>query len=434
MDALIHIYAPKSSPRLRWIAEVFFKGALRVDYKLCSDPQTVDQAQGFKISYAPKPLPKTFHILPQGLLWEKELVEQDFYTTTWNDLPIFCQRKQGDLPFDPLAAAFFLVSRYEEYLPFLADDHGRFPAEQSFAFQQGFLNRPLINEWALALGKMWFGQNFELAQHYQYRTTVDIDNLFAYKGKGAIRTAGSLASDLSKLQFAQFRDRSAVLFGLKRDPFDTFRKQKNWNKKHKIPVLYFMLFAPFSQQDRNISPFSTEGAIKLREIADWAQVGIHPSYRSNSVESAVREEITNLQDVLRTSITQSRQHYLKMRTPNTFRTLVDLGITDDHTMGYAELPGFRASIANAYTFYDLELEAPLPLTLHPFAFMDSTYFDYLDYSAAKAKEQLMDFATKVRTVGGTLISVWHNRTFGESEPKTQGWVQLYKDFIHEAHH
>lgn len=419
---------------MRWIAEVFFGGALKSQYKLHTDQNDFIQAEGFKVSYAPKPLPDSFHILPQGLLWESELVEQDLYTSQWNGLPIFCQRNQGDLPFDPLAAAFYLVSRYEEYLPYLADDHGRFPANQSFAYQEGFLTRPLVNEWALAIGKLWFGASFALDQHYQYQTTVDIDNLFAYKGKGAIRTAGALARDLSQLNFTEFRNRFAVLFGFQRDPFDTFRKQKNWNKKHEVPVLYFMLFAPFGPNDRNISPYSTEGAIKLREIADWAEVGIHPSYRSNGQESSVREEMTSLQNVLRTSITQSRQHYLKMRTPNTFRTLVDLGIKDDHTMGYADEPGFRASLSIPYPFYDLELEAPLPLTIHPFAFMDSTYFDYLDQSASASHDQLMAFPKMVKQVGGTLISVWHNRTFGEHEPKTTGWVQLYKDFIDEAHH
>jgi hypothetical protein len=54
-------------------------------------------------------------------------------------MPVFCQRQIGDLPFDPLAATFYLVSRYEEYLPFIPDEHGRFPAKQSFAFSNGFL-------------------------------------------------------------------------------------------------------------------------------------------------------------------------------------------------------------------------------------------------------------------------------------------------------
>ena len=81
-----------------------------------------------------------------------------------------------------------------------------------------------------------------------------------------------------------------------------------------------------------------------------------------------------LQDVVRRPVTQSRQHYLRMRTPHTFRNLIELGIKDEHSMGYTELPGFRASIASAYTFYDVELEMELPLNLHPFAFMDVTYY------------------------------------------------------------
>ena len=84
----------------------------------------------------------------------------------------------------------FLVSRYEEYLPFIADVHGRFPAKEGFAFKNDFLGRPVVNEWALALGKLWFGASFDLSHRYQYLTTIDIDNLFAFKGKGALRTLG----------------------------------------------------------------------------------------------------------------------------------------------------------------------------------------------------------------------------------------------------
>ena len=338
----------------------------------------------------------------------------------------------GDLPFDPLAAAFFLASRYEEYLPFIADQHGRFPASESFASHHGFLERPLINEWALKIGKLWIGAQFELKQYYTYTSSVDIDNLFAYKGKGALRTMGAIAGDITQLDFKRLRARLMVLLGVQRDPFDTFRKQRNWNKKHQISMLYFMLFAEFGRNDRNVSPYSTEAAIKLREISDWSEVGIHPSYASDSQELFVSKELNNLQEVLRQPVRQSRQHYLKMRMPHTFRTLLDLGITHDHSMGYAEVAGFRASLVTPFTFYDLELEAELPLVIHPFVFMDTTYYMYQKKGPKESLEQMKNWPEKVKEVGGELITVWHNRTFGEIEPDTQGWVQVYKEFIDAA--
>ncbi|NDH78642.1 MAG: hypothetical protein EBY63_07435, partial [Flavobacteriia bacterium] len=201
-----------------------------------------------------------------------------------------------------------------------------------------------------------------------------------------------------------------------------------------VKALYFMLFAEFGPKDRNVSPYSTDAAITLREIADWAMLGIHPSYASNSDIDVVGKERKMLQDVVRRPVTQSRQHYLRMRTPHTFRNLIELGIKDEHSMGYTELPGFRASIASAYTFYDVELEMELPLNLHPFAFMDVTYYGdtYLNVSAEEALAGMKQWVPVVKEVGGTLISVWHNRTFSEFEPQWKGWAEVYKSFIDAA--
>ncbi len=432
MDALISLYSVQSSPRFRWAAKLFFSRAMRVNVKFYSDEQEFLKSDGIKVNYSAKCIDQTFQICPHGLLWEHQIEEQTFYTTQWNGLPIFAQRSVGDLPFDPLTASFFLASRYEEYLPFIPDAHGRFPAQQSFAFLEGFLERPLINHWALAVGQLLFTPPFSLRSHYTHRATVDIDNLFAYKGKGTLRTLGGLANDLRAFNLGKFKERLSVLFKLKKDPYDTFSKQRVWNKKHGVQAFYFMLFAEFGPKDRNVSPHSTEAAQKLRQIADWAAVGIHPSYASNSEPEAVGKEVTALQEVLHRPIVHSRQHYLKLRMPHTFRNLLELGILHEHSMGYAELPGFRASICTPYPFYDLELEAETPLELHPFAFMDVTFLDYQKMGAQEALNQMKALVDEVRSVGGAFESLWHNRIFSQHEPQWVGWVKVYKEFISYA--
>ena len=429
MDAVIALYTPQLTPRFKWAAKVFFKNAMRLELVIYTSEEAFAKAEGIKVNYSPEMRKDAFNISPHGLLWEHELSDKEFYTSDWEGMPIFCQRQIGDLPFDPLAAAFYLVSRYEEYLPFIPDEHGRFPAKESFAFINGFLERPLVGEWALAVGRLLLGAEFELAQRYNYLTTVDIDNLFAYKGKGALRTIGACAKDLRSGSFGKLKERLSTLFNLRRDPYDTFRKQRNWNKTHGIEAIYFMLFAPFGPKYRNVSPHSTEAAVKLREIADWSTVGIHPSYASNSEADLVQNERVQLQEVLRRPVIHSRQHYLRMRTPQTFRNLVDLGVKEEHSMGYTYTPGFRSSMASSYTFYDLEMEAELPLVMRPFAFMDITY---AHLSPEAAAVQMKQWIPAVKKVGGTLISVWHNRTFSEHEAQWKNWAETYKTFIHAA--
>lgn len=429
MDAVIALYTSQLTPRFKWAAKVFFKNAMRLDLVIYTSEEAFETAEGIKVNYSPEMRQDAFNISPQGLLWEYEISDQEFHVSNWEGMPVLCQRQIGDLPFDPLAATFYLVSRYEEYLPFIPDEHGRFPAKESFAFLNGFIERPLVGEWALAVGKRLLGADFGLAQYYDYVTTVDVDNLFAYKGKGALRTIGALAKDLRGGSFWKLKERLSTLFNVRRDPYDTFRKQRNWNKTHGIKAIYFMLFAPFGPNDRNVSPHSTEAAVKLREIADWATVGIHPSYASNSDADKVQNERMELQEVLRRPITHSRQHYLRMRTPQTFRNLVDLGVKEEHSMGYTYTAGFRSSMASAYTFYDLEMEAELPLIIRPFAFMDITY---AHLSPEAAADHMKHWIPQVKAVGGTLISVWHNRTFSEHEAQWKGWPETYKTFIHAA--
>lgn len=405
---------------------------MKVELRFFQDAERFEEAPGQKITYTSERVGKSFHISPHPIIWETDISEQLFFLAEWSELPAFPQRSMGDLPFDPIAGTFFLASRYEEYLPYIPDEHGRFTAEQSFSYKNNFLNRPLINEWALALGKHLWGSGFELSIHYSYTTTVDIDNMFAYKGKGALRTLGAIGQDIAALNLHKLRERLSVLWSMKRDPYNTFRKQKVWNKKHGVPSIYFMLWANFGPKDRNVSPYSTEAAKKLREVADWATVGIHPSYDSDTDATKISREIKSLQNVIHRPITQSRQHYLKLKMPLTFRTLLDLGITDEHSMGYAELPGFRASICTPFRFYDLELDLEQPLTVHPFAFMDVTFLDYAGYSPERALEEMLAFVEPVKKVGGHLISIWHNRIFSEHEPEWKGSVRAYKAFIQHA--
>jgi hypothetical protein len=86
-------------------------------------------------------------------------------------------------------------------------------------------------------------------------------------------------------------------------------------------------------------------------------------------------------------------------------------------------------MACSYTFYDLEMEAELPLLIRPFVFMDITY---AHLNPKEATEEMKQWIPSVKKVGGTLISVWHNRTFSEHEAQWKGWPETYKSFIHAA--
>ena len=162
-----------------------------------------------------------------------------------------------------------------------------------------------------------------------------------------------------------------------------------------------------------------------------AEVGIHPSYASDSEEEAVREERDRLETILRRPVAHSRQHYLAVEDARNVQDIGKLGIENDHSMGYAEEAGYRASIAVPYPFYDLEYESILPLTIHPFVYMDTTYAMYKELDAQEAEPPSCRHE-ELKSVGGHFRVIWHNRTFGEHEPGSDGWVQLFKQLLDAA--
>ncbi|MBF0235164.1 MAG: hypothetical protein HQK65_19340 [Desulfamplus sp.] len=63
------------------------------------------------------------------------------------------EKKSMALPLDIFGSAFFMLTRYEEVVKPERDEHNRFPAWASLAFQENFLDRPIINEY---LEILWF--------------------------------------------------------------------------------------------------------------------------------------------------------------------------------------------------------------------------------------------------------------------------------------
>ena len=151
-----------------------------------------------------------------GLLSETELFEQNLRLSDWEGIPVFFSASSvSDLPFDAFSATFYCLSRYEEYLPFVADEHDRFPAEQSVAFQEGFLSRPLVNEWWERILAQWKHIDPELEDRrgpYRLLSTIDVDNSFAFRGKDPLRLFYGACQELASGQSEQFAKRWATLF------------------------------------------------------------------------------------------------------------------------------------------------------------------------------------------------------------------------------
>jgi len=147
-DALL-ILVSKINPRISYTFSLFFTSLLPTEYKLTEDVEEYKSYNGPKFNYSTKPVENApLFFCSSPLLHETDLEPQTLNVSEWNGLKIFYQVDKGVLPFDIFAAAFYLVSRYEEYLADSKDKHKRFRANDSLAFKNHFLDQPIVNLWA----------------------------------------------------------------------------------------------------------------------------------------------------------------------------------------------------------------------------------------------------------------------------------------------
>jgi hypothetical protein len=427
------VYSHKSTPRLQYIFNLLLNEIIGLDFKITNDKNEYANSNLPKLTYCEHAFGDEFFVYATRLLFEKGIEDQEVNVFDWKNMPVFFgTHPKYDFPFDPFAASFYLVSRYEEYLPHIKDEHLRFSPQQSLAYQKSFLNKPLINIWCQELKhqlKLKFPSLHFKERHYKFISTFDIDSAYAYQEKGITRQFGAFASGILKLEFDKIFDRLKVLFGTQKDPYDTYDWQLDLKEKYHIKQVYFFLLGNYGEFDKNIS---VEGSLKfqslIKSIADNADVGIHPSYASNGNKNQVQKEIKRLSKVIKREITKSRQHFLKVTFPDTYRTLIDMDIQEDYSLGYASETGFRASICTPFFFYDLDLDTTTQLKLIPFMLMDGTLKDYLQLSPEESIVRAKKLIDEVRNVNGTFVSLWHNHTVNDKD-QWKGWRHVYEEIV-----
>lgn len=423
---MLTIYAPDISPRVAYVCQVLFEYVLEVEYRLIDREDVYKTAGGLQVHYTQDDSLPGYQIVPDGWLSARGLREVEPAVTEWEGLPALFPVK-GGIGFDVFSAAFFLLSRYEEYQPYRGDAFGRFPAEDSYAYRHGFLHRPVIDEWMHKLNRKWLIRDVTGAKgdyRYAFVSTIDVDSAFAYRYKGLMRTLGGFAKDAVGGDIRNARRRSMALAGRVPDPYNTYDRFHQWHQEYDVRAIYFFLLADYGYNDKGVSHRSRHLQQLIREVGDYYELGIHPGYQSNFDAKRLEVEVHRMARISRRDIVRSRQHFLILNLPETFRRLIALGVREDHTMGFASQPGFRAGTSKPFPFYDLERESTTPLMLHPFAVMDATLNRYLSLSPSEALERIRELALKVKSVEGTFTILWHNESLSE-ENIWKGWRDVY---------
>ena len=429
------IFLPKITNRLYYIFELLFKDELGIDFKFTTDKEKFLLYEGPKFHYDKYPLEEEPGLYQQSvkLLFERDIYDQDLKIFSYGESKAIYQvfNEKSMLPFDIFAASFYIISRYEEYLPHVSDNYNRFQPQDSILYKMEMIEKPVINIWAKELGELITARYPEInlkKKTFRVVPTYDIDAAWAYKNKGLFRTTFAFFRDVMRFDKKEIKERWEVLRNKRIDPFDTFDYQIELQKELKIKPLYFILCGDYNTNDKNISIKNKEFQQLIKHIGDYALVGIHPSFNSYLKKNVIKEEIRRLSDVLKREVTMSRQHFLRLSLPSSYQILIELDITDDYTMGYASQAGFRAGYADTFQFFDLENDMKTKLNIHPFALMDGTMRDYLDLDVHESYEKAKSLIDEVKNVNGTFILLWHNETLS-GEKRWEGWITLYRKIL-----
>lgn len=438
MDTIV-VYSQYQSSRLTYVLDWLLKERLQLDYRIVIEEEDIKGAAnvicylcaidgavnipdiGFMVDAAPGNTPKE---IPCTWL-------------DWNGLPTLFHTGYDNeqdvpytIPFDIFSAIFYLLSRYEEYLPYTADKHGRYPATESMLYKQGMLQRPIVDEWVEAfrqqLQKTW---DTEIpAPSFSFQPSYDIDMAYSHAYKGIKRIVGAYIRALLKGDVEGITERTQVLKKRVIDPYDSFAWLRHLHEQHGYKPLYFVLSAlrttPF---DKNIHPRHPAMIRVIKQLAKEGRIGIHPSYYATQYDVLAKENNT-LKSIINQPITLSRQHYIKLVIPTTYHLLMDNDLTDDYSMGYGSHLGFRAGTGSSFLWYDLIKEKTTPIRTHPFCFMDTTAHYEMGLSVEQAFATLNAMRHILQQCGSTLVTVFHNFSLGTDQEWT-GWNEAYGEFM-----
>jgi hypothetical protein len=430
---MILVYSDNITPRLKYTLDLIFREVLQAPYLVTDDYKLFLQSNATRVNYTNRPIENTFHLAPAGLLEESEISEQTIHTATWQDLPVLFADNNPEIPFDLFSAVFYLVSRYEEYLSFQPDKHKRFEADQSIAWKNGFLHLPVVDLWCKAFARI-IGVENEcpgiMPSNYKFQLTIDVDQAWTFKNKGTLLSAGALAKSILKFDFSRLKLQIQILTRLVPDPADSFDYLAEKSKKLSQGIKYFILFGNRGRYDHNIPTNNKNFQKLIQKLAEKNTPGIHPSYASNSSFHILQAEFKKLSEIVKREIKSSRQHFLLLKMPETYRNLIQLGIGEDFTMGYGSQTGFRAGIARSFYFYDLQKEQKTDLRIIPFEAMDRTLLTYLRYSPSRAKKEFEYYTRTIKDVGGLFVCLWHNTSLGD-RGEWKGWKTVFEEMLNQ---
>ncbi len=331
---------------------------------------------------------------------------------------------------DLFAGAFFMLTRWEEYVIKERDIHGRFSAVNSLAFQFGFLNRAIVNEYTEYLWNMiyYLDNTAERKKHsFEIIPTHDIDVISCWHTHFKdIKRIVSYFLKKGEIKYGMENIISYIktLINKEDDPYNTFKFLMEYSDSLGLKSYFFFMSSAeyfLTEQDRLKK-------IVAAILGKGHFIGFHPNKDTCSDSKVFQKELNALNTVLKRKITIGRQHLLKFEVPFTWRIWNDCGMEWDSSLVYFDKIGFRCGVCYPFTVFDILKRKHLRLKELPLLAMDCTMFGYNSATPDEALSELDCVKSTVRKYNGKFVVLWHNSYFSFENKKT---LAVYKEILKE---
>ena len=416
---MLLIYSLKTTQRITYIFKHICFRILGIEVNFTNVIEDFIAYSGPKLSYGKKELGNELFIQSTELLMQDGFESIDITVKDWGETKcFFAVGKNSSLPFDIFAASFYLLSRYEEYLPQVKDEKGRFLASESIAFKAEFLQDPVVDIWAYKFKDLVL-QTFPdikyCARKPCVHTIINASQPLLYKNKGLLRTLIGFLNDLFSFNLKSIFDRSTVLFGFRKDPFNTFNWIINSVKKSKSSLTVFFLLGASKIFEESLNSQKESFKLLIKNVSDYQEIGLIFSDEALNSSAVLNEEKEKIEAITNRTLRRSMNNEYLVSLPHNYRNLIELEIATDFTMVYENVIGFRASTCSSFLFYDLDYEIVTPLKIHPISL---TAKGLNKIPTSKKTETIQKMMESVKKVNGTFSMIFDNYNFMDSKKNT----------------
>ena len=327
------------------------------------------------------------------------------------------------LGIDIFASAFFMLSRWEEYVNRIRDVHDRFPGYASCAYRNQFLQRPVVNEYIELLWNLLSRLNPGIKRKKRKFSVVfshDVDQVyFSYSIK---KFAGDL---VKRRSFRALINRAKYLVQNK-NPNETYDFLMDCSEDHDSVSRFYFMAGGSSKHDNFYHINDAEIQNIIKRIKDRGHIiGFHPSYNSYNDPEQWKREKEVLENVHDVSVIEGRQHYLRFEVPLTWRIWDENKMNIDSTLMYADTPGFRCGTADEYKVYDVGNRQPLFVKERPLIIMDNALEGYNTSSICECYKLIDLLFKKAIKYRMAFTVLFHNHSFNMIEMSNTHMLYTY---------